>query len=151
MEGNWSVTLDSVDGPHTKRSFHSDVDAIAEARRLVKLGASVVIHEEELPLAGNAEVESELRDAKGNVMSDDYDRLRAHLAARRDHEFYISKSGMEEILGRSLPVSADQNQYWANVRDPAHGKPVQRAIADSGFEAFMTGGSWPLILRPRHR
>ena len=81
----------------------------------------------------------------------DYERLRAHLAFRKGQEFYMSKADMEKVLRRSLPKSADSNQYWANVRNPAYRKPLQQAIADSGFEVFMTNGSWPLVFRPRTR
>ena len=81
----------------------------------------------------------------------DYKRLRAHLAVRKGQEFYMSKSDMEKILHRSLPKSADLNQYWANVKNPAYRKPVQQAIADSGLEVFMTSGSWPLVFRPKIR
>jgi hypothetical protein len=90
-------------------------------------------------------------EAQAEPKRNDYERLRAHLAVRKDQEFYMSKSDMEKVLHRSLPKSADLNQYWANIKNPAYRKPVQQAIADSGFEVFITSGSWPLVFRPKTR
>jgi hypothetical protein len=46
LNGGWIVAFNPTEGLEARRRFNSDREAIAEARRLAKLGASVRIDEE---------------------------------------------------------------------------------------------------------
>jgi hypothetical protein len=46
LNSGWIVAFDPTEGLEVRRRFNSDREAIAEARRLAKLGASVHIDEE---------------------------------------------------------------------------------------------------------
>jgi hypothetical protein len=70
-----------------------------------------------------------------------YDRLRDYLLLQKTSEFILSFNEIEEVLGSSLPASARQPQWWANVtvRETSH---VQRnAWRTAGYDAFLISGS----------
>jgi hypothetical protein len=46
LNGGWIVAFNPTEGFEVRRRFNSDREAIAEARRLAKLGASVRIDED---------------------------------------------------------------------------------------------------------
>jgi hypothetical protein len=80
-------------------------------------------------------------------MPSKYDALRDHLSAHPKGEFELPFYKIEQILGFSLPKSAERPQWWANVTGGAH---VQtRAWQSAGFDAFLIAGSRKARFRSR--
>ena len=69
-----------------------------------------------------------------------YDLLRDYLMQQTHREFELSFREIEQILGLSLPQSAERPQWWANtVATTSH---VQReAWRQAGYDAFLVAGS----------
>lgn len=58
-----------------------------------------------------------------------YAPLRDYLMRQRQQEFEMKFREIEDIIGASLPKSADRSQWWANTAgDDGH---VQRELARS--------------------
>jgi hypothetical protein len=50
-----------------------------------------------------------------------YDPLRDHLMLLRHREFEMTFREIENLIGASLPRSAERPQWWANIRgDSTH-------------------------------
>jgi hypothetical protein len=68
-----------------------------------------------------------------------YDLLRDHLMRQTHREFDLTFRQIEDIIGTSLPRSADRRQWWANLRGTS--THVQReAWRAAGYDAFLIKG-----------
>jgi hypothetical protein len=69
-----------------------------------------------------------------------YDPLRDHLAQQSFREFQLTFREIEDVIGFSLPPSAERPQWWSNVQGPS--THVQReAWRQAGYDAFLIAGS----------
>ncbi|GLV28411.1 hypothetical protein TomTYG75_09340 [Sphingobium sp. TomTYG75] len=68
-----------------------------------------------------------------------YNGLTPHLKASKVSEFEITFSEIEQIIGSSLPKTANDRQFWANTTK--HRSTLRRAVAAAGFESFLVFGS----------
>ena len=65
-----------------------------------------------------------------------YDPLGEWLGKRNDRELILSFEEIEEILGGSLPASADRPQWWANTTK-AHTNVQREAWRAADYDAFL--------------
>jgi hypothetical protein len=69
-----------------------------------------------------------------------YDALRDYLIKQVHREFELTFRQIEDIIGGSLPRSAERPQWWANVQGPS--THVQReAWRKAGYDAFLIASS----------
>lgn len=64
-----------------------------------------------------------------------YDPLRDHLRTQRLKEFILTFREIENILGISLPKSANRPQWWANQKSGT--RPQRDAWREAGYDAFL--------------
>jgi hypothetical protein len=68
-------------------------------------------------------------------------RLGEYLQTVKQREIILPFSEIENIIGRPLPKSADEPQFWATVTST--GGPQRQACRAAGFESFLIrGGSY---------
>ena len=64
-----------------------------------------------------------------------YDPLRDYLRAQTTYELELRFSEISQILGRALPASAEQPQWWNNRKDLRRSQ--RDAWRDAGYEACL--------------
>lgn len=69
-----------------------------------------------------------------------YERLTIYLAKRKERELILTFEEVENIAGVALPKSKERPQFWANAVSEAQRNPVNKAIREGGYSAFLLKG-----------
>jgi hypothetical protein len=70
-----------------------------------------------------------------------YDSLRDYLRRQSFDEFSLTFREIEQIIGSSLPASAERPQFWANVQSTTIMNPLRQACRAGGYDTFLISGS----------
>ncbi len=69
-----------------------------------------------------------------------YDPLRDYLQKQTLRELVLTFREVEEIVGGTLPASAERPQWWANEADIDTSHVQRNAWRAAGYDAFLVSG-----------
>ncbi len=69
-----------------------------------------------------------------------YAPLRDYLRMQKLREFVLTFKEIENVIGSTLPKSADRPQWWANTKDTQYSSPQREAWRAAGYDAFLLHG-----------
>jgi hypothetical protein len=87
------------------------------------------------------EVTAPARHFPGPAGRNKYDPLGQYLRRQTFNEVVLTFREIEEIIGSSLPSSADRPQWWPNIQNQAQMSPQRQACWAAGYETFLIAGS----------